>query len=376
MANPLDPTLVHIISASGFYGAERVVANLCCSQKRLHTVVLCLSPLDSNLAVFRQQVEAAGAEFIHINNSFGDAITSLRQLSRTHGKLVLNSHGYKEVVIASLFALITDCRVVATQHGFIQNSSKTKLYNLIDKAFCRWSKVHRVVGVTQTIIDTYRGFGVSEKRLALLPNAIPLPPVMDKQKAREKLAERWQISSQTPIVVFLGRLSAEKGPLLFVDAMDQLLRKHPDCTILIAGDGPQREQVLTRIAHHKRTKQIHWLGFVDDAQTLLAGADLMLLTSTTEGTPMSLLEAMALECVVVAAAVGGIPDIIEDQQNGVLIASRAANSFAQACVTLLQEPRLRQKLARAARHTVEQQYNLEKQQGFYHRDIYALESNP
>ncbi|MDX1695797.1 MAG: glycosyltransferase family 4 protein, partial [Ketobacteraceae bacterium] len=168
-------------------------------------------------------------------------------------------------------------------------------------------------------------------------------------------------------ILFAGRLSEEKAPLLFVDAIAELVKTDPDTVGVIAGDGPQAEEVQQAISRKHLQDKIICLGFISNMDQLLPAVDVVMLTSVTEGVPMTMLEAMASGVPVVAAAVGGIPGVIQDASNGLLVHSRRPEDFAAACQRLLSDTACRHQLADQARTTIEENFSLRAQWPLYAR---------
>lgn len=369
------PAVVHLVSSSGFYGSERVVANLCQTLDSVNTLVLCLCSNEKNVEAFSQHITAAGGFFKACPSSVWRALAALRQMHKQEPQLILHAHGYKEIVIACLYAWRYGVRVVMTQHGFIARDNKAKLYNFIGKCFCRWGGVKKVVAVSEAILNIYRDFSVDAARLILLPNGILPPPNVDRPACRAQLFQRLNWAGEPITLAFIGRLSAEKDPLLFVDAFAQLKKNLPTCKGLIIGEGPLRDAVLQRIQHHALEQDLLMLGFVDPIEAILPAIDVLLITSSTEGTPMVLLEAMAAGTIIVSSAVGGIPQVIQHEQNGLLVYDRNAQAFADTCLALINTPERMATLRSAALHTLQTRYDVRRQAPVYLREIYALNTN-
>lgn len=373
MAHSVSPTLVHLISSSGFYGAERVVANLCQTLPNINTLVLCLSSGATDTRTFAQHVTRSKAVFISCPNSMSRALSALRQIHTQHPQLILHAHGYKEIVIACLYSWISGSRVIVTQHGFTERNVKSKIYNLINKAFCRWGGVDKIIAVSESIKDIYRAFSVDPLRLIVLPNGLLPQTRLNRKECRVHLASQFDIACDRPIVAYVGRLSAEKDPLLFVDAFFELKQQNPRCFGVIAGEGPLKPVLVDRIQRYQLNDDLVMLGFIEDVEHLLPAIDVLLMTSVTEGTPMTALEAMAAGTVVVSTAVGGVPDIIKHGENGLLIGDRKPRSFADCCAAMLSSPERMAQLSAAAIKTIEEHYNLFAQQSVYENDIYGLD---
>lgn len=374
MNQALTPTVVHLISSSGFYGSERVVANLCKTLSSVNTLVLCLCANEHAVQAFSKHVTSAGGLFVACPSSVLRALSVLRRIHHQHPHVILHAHGYKEIVIACLYAWFSRVRVVMTQHGFIARDTKARVYNFIGKSFCRWGGVEKIIVVSESIKNIYRDFSVDAARLILLPNALLPAMHVDRFACRKQLGQQLNISDAQALVAYVGRLSAEKDPLLFVDAFASLKKNLPTCTGLIIGEGPLREAVMARIQHHGLEKDLLLLGFIDPIDQILPAIDLLLITSSTEGTPMVVLEAMAAGTLIVASAVGGIPNIIQHEKNGLLIYDRNAGAFSESCQALLQAPEQMAALRAAAQQTLQTHYDLRTQAPVYLGEVYGLEA--
>ena len=116
-----------------------------------------------------------------------------------------------------------------------------------------------------------------------------------------------------------GRLSPEKGFDLLVEAAALVVREHPRVGFLLCGDGPERPALARRIAEHGLEGKFVLAGFRTDLERLLPAWDLAVLSSHTEGLPVAVLEALAAGVPVVATAVGGTPEVVEDGVSGYLV---------------------------------------------------------
>src|SRR5207247_1016785 len=127
------------------------------------------------------------------------------------------------------------------------------------------------------------------------------------------------------------------------------LRALPHLRLLLAGDGPVRKDVETLARELLVWDKVHMHGWVEDLPRLYAAVDIFALSSINEGTPVALIEAMAAGKAVVATAVGGVPDVVDDSLTGVLIPPRSPEALAEAVVGLAADPGRRARLGEAAR---------------------------
>ena len=198
-------------------------------------------------------------------------------------------------------------------------------------------------------------------RLVSLPNAVIAPGNIDKQAAKRKIGACLNILPTTKIILYAGRLSDEKDPLLFLDTVKELEASGIEFTGILAGEGPLSEAVYAKIEHLDLGASIITPGFVNNIHELITASDLLLLTSKTEGTPMIVLEAMARGCVVVSTNVGGMADIIENDNNGILVDSRDPRHLSFCCQKLLENNKQLQHLKNSAEKTILNRYSLRAQ---------------
>jgi glycosyltransferase involved in cell wall biosynthesis len=188
----------------------------------------------------------------------------------------------------------------------------------------------------------------SNRRVTCIPNPVVLPV--------QSLASR-----EPGLVLFSGRCEASKGIFDLLEAAGILRAQVPGLTIECAGDGDlgKVERYAASMGLGARVRMRGWLARPASEQ-LLARASVFVLPSHAEGLPMSLLEAMAAGCPVVATPVGGVPDLVVDGENGLLVPPGDPHALAAALARILRDPALARRLGRAARATIEARYTAER----------------
>jgi glycosyltransferase involved in cell wall biosynthesis len=172
----------------------------------------------------------------------------------------------------------------------------------------------------------------------------------------------------TPVTLLsVGRLRAPKDFLTLVRAMAAL--EPGSAGLRIAGDGPERAALADEVARLGLESTVELLGTRTDVAELLAGADVFVLSSDSEGLPMSVLEAMAAGLPVVASAVGGVPEAVRDGETGTLVPPGDSAALAHALRRLVSDPALRDRLGEAGRRRVEREFSLERFER-EHLDLY------
>jgi glycosyltransferase involved in cell wall biosynthesis len=167
-------------------------------------------------------------------------------------------------------------------------------------------------------------------------------------------------SSQQAEILFVGRLLHGKGlPLLF-EAIARLRRRGLDVRVTIAGDGPARDECATAARRVGLDAAVRFLGAVgqDEIRELYERADVFCLPSLAEGIPVVVMEAMALELPVVTTRIMGIPELVEDGEEGLLVPPGRADPLAEALERLVRSPAERRRLGAAARRKIESDYSV------------------
>ncbi len=174
-----------------------------------------------------------------------------------------------------------------------------------------------------------------------------------------------------PVVAFVGRLAPQKDPATFIQALAMLERNSYHA--IVAGSGPDADSIAAEIERLGLHDSVELLGVRDDVPQILSSADVFVLSSIYESLPISILEAMAAGLPVVATNVGGVPELVVDQQTGFIVGSRDPEALAQAMKKLLADPDLRRRFGSAARARVEARFGIERFQrehvGVYRHEL-------
>ena len=190
------------------------------------------------------------------------------------------------------------------------------------------------------------GWGLRPDRVAVVPNPAPtLPPLPARDEARAVLG------IHAPAIATAGRLTAQKA---LGDAL-QAIACVPEVELLVLGDGPQRAMLERKAASLGISDRVRFLGpgTRADVLTLFRAADAVLVTSAWENLPHTVLEALAVGTPVIATAVGGVPEVVVDGENGLLVPAHAVDAIASAVARLVRDEDLRSSLAAAAPGSVE-----------------------
>ena len=188
-----------------------------------------------------------------------------------------------------------------------------------------------VTAVTAAIVETLvRDYGIETVRVRIIPNGADMPDEEREAPLARRWRERFLATPLKPLWVVAGRLEEQKGHDLLLDALVTLYRQGLDFTLAVAGDGSRRGWLEQRALSLGLSPRVQFVGQLDDVGSLLAAADGVILPSRWEGLPLVLLEAMARGRPIVATAVGGVADALEDGVSGTLVPPNDIGALAAA----------------------------------------------
>jgi L-malate glycosyltransferase len=212
------------------------------------------------------------------------------------------------------------------------------------------SRRDRIVGVgeavRQALIDNE---GLPASRVGVVYNGIDVDAIARASGLRSDVRDELGLTTDALAVVKVARLDPIKDHTTAIDSFARFAATHRNAHLLLIGDGSERAAIEQRINASAMRERIRLLGTRNDVKRLLAAADLFLLTSTSEGIPLTLIEAMAAGVPVVATRVGGVPEVVADGVTGLLAPARDVAQLAVHLDTLAKCPQLREAMGRQAR---------------------------
>jgi len=281
---------------------------------------------------------------------------------------VVHTHRPKDFVVGLLAARLAGVpHVIRTVHGLAEpmagwNRAKYQVHELVDRVVLPRA-ADRIVAVSNHTANSLVQAGCPSRSTVCLRNGIDLERVRATRTPLD-VRRALGIGDEEFIVGTAGRLTAVKGQQHLIEAAPLILRHQANARIVFAGSGPLKVDLLSRA----RSLGIDGACvFIDPAVDTRAGIfdligafDVFVLPSLSEGTPMALLEAMALARPVVATSVGGVPEIVRNDETGRLVAPQSPQAIADACVELARKRAWASTLGAAARRAVEERFSHER----------------
>ena len=354
--------LAELAGSAGYGGGERYLELLLdrLDRGRFSPLLICPEP-----GPFVEKMTAKGipTNVVHLAPLFNPfALMQLTWLLKRNNVLILQTHGARANVYGRLAAWLAGVPcVVSTVHNSIRDYQLSPIKRWIYGAMLR---------VTLSLTDRIICVSDALKRdvLADCPDAAPLtttvwngidPILFTRSDNRDQIRREWCVG-HGPVLLTVARLAEEKGHQFLIDALPRLLAEWPSLICLFVGEGKCRES-LRDLARKKGVEQsCRFVGAKDDVIDWYAAADVMILPSLSEGFPFAVLEALAMSCPVVATAVNGVPEIIEEGKTGVLVPPRNAQALEAAIRKVLRDPAWAARMAKAGQKEVFARFTVRK----------------
>lgn len=325
--------ILHLISTSGLFGAERVLLELASQSRRLGMKVTVAALKNSSNPNTELADAARGAGLptlvVPCGGRFDSGVIDiLTEQIRRDGVRIIHSHNYKSNYYARRAAALTGVRWIVTNHGR-RAGFRLLVYALLDALQVR--KASRVVAVSPRIADQLSAMGVNRGRVSVIDNGVDF-------KRFENLPEKGEagrlfgVADDAYVIGTVGALSEEKGHRYLLRALQDIRKSIPDVVCVLVGDGPERTRLEQAAREFGIADAVIFAGKRDDVPSVLPRFDLFVLPSLSEGLPMALLEAQAAKVPVVATSVGAIDTVIQDGVTGLVVPPGAAPALAEAII--------------------------------------------
>ena len=351
--------VLHVIDSLDLGGAQTfllgLVKNL--DRDRYLPEVACMH----GKGVYAEAFEKAGIAVHSLSASKFPPIylPNFWRLMRSGNYDILHFHLFGANLCAKPLAILAGHRAIIV-HDQCNDASREKNFLLL-AADAFWNRCsNRVIAVSQStrryLLDRE---DLPDDLVTMIPNGIDaeeFKPAIDSQKSAARKAHG--IPLDAFVIGGVGRLVPQKNFSMFLDVAEQVVAKNTDVLFVIAGTGPQEAELKAKADALGLGDHVRFLGHVTDRISLYHALNVLLMTSDFEGTPMTLLEAMAGGLPVVASAVDGVAEVCTNEGDSLLVPARDVRRFVSALVRVMGEEGLARKLGENARTTILERYEI------------------
>lgn len=277
-------------------------------------------------------------------------IFELYRLIKKTGFDIVHCHGSKAGLVGRIAAWLAGVPVIiATVHNFVVYDEVPLLKRLF---FTRGERVlgrrtSGIITVSRALRDEMEEkFGIPPNKVVAIYNGIDLARFRTEPDLT-LLRKNYAIGPDVPVVGTVARMAPQKGLAVFIEAIDVLVNEACAGLFMIVGDGPLRAELEDRVQRAGLAGRVVFTGYQPDITPFLKLFDIFVVPSISEGLSITTIEAMAAGKPVIASAVGGLPELVKPEQNGLLVPPRDAGALASAIKILLAQPELREKMGQA-----------------------------
>jgi glycosyltransferase involved in cell wall biosynthesis len=286
----------------------------------------------------------------------GVALWQLVRLMRRLKPHIVHTHEAKAGALGRVAALLTRVPVIVhTYHGHVFHGYFSPLRTRAFLAIERWlaPRTTRLIAVSDSVKAEILRFGIgTPERVAVVPLGLELDRFVGCAVREGELRAQLGLDPDTPLIGIVARLAPIKAHDVFLAAASVVAQEMPQSRFVVVGDGECRSTLENLTRRLGLVEHVTFLGWRPDLERIYADLDLVVLTSRNEGSPVSVIEAMAAAKPVVATRVGGVPDLVENGVSGLLVEPGDAAALAHSMLALLADPDRAHRMGRAGQKRV------------------------
>jgi glycosyltransferase involved in cell wall biosynthesis len=296
------------------------------------------------------------------------ATLRLARLIRRERPDILHTHTAKAGTVGRVAALLAGRRrppiVVHTFHGHVLRGYFGPLKSRVFRLLERWLASHStaLIAVSPQVRDDLVALGVAPRnRFVVIRLGIELEQrVAGTENGRAESRRYLGIPPERFAVGWIGRMTAVKRTDDILVAFKRLRDEGVDAVLCLVGDGPDRVDLERRAQELAVVRDTLFLGYQENVAPFYSAFDALVLPSSNEGTPVSAIEALAAGRPVVATRVGGVPDVVQEGEDGFLVEPGDTDGLAARLAQLARDPALRERMGRAGRERVLPRYAVDR----------------
>jgi glycosyltransferase involved in cell wall biosynthesis len=275
---------------------------------------------------------------------------------------IVHTHNSKAGFIGRLAAKWAGVPIIVhTVHGFAFHDREPAwrqiLFRNLERLASRWCD--KMVFISQPLIDwALRDRIARREKILKIYSGIELDqfkPVPEEEK--KALKKAWGIREEAPVVGMVSKLWEGKGHATLLQAFEGLKQEIPEAVLVIVGEGYLREKLADLVVRLGLKGSVLFTGFQMDVRRIIATFDVAVLPSFFEGMGRVLLEAMAMGKPVVASSVGGIPDLVQNGKNGLLVTPGSVSELKSGLLTLIRDKNLAEEMGKEGRKRISEEFS-------------------
>ena len=343
--------VLQIINSLHAGGAEALVRNFILQAKNNKKIHIEICILYSN-GIFRKEIKKKGISIWDLQLKFKydlRGIVKLISLINKRKYSIVHVHLFPAnlfVSLASLF-LPKNIKFIFSEHSIYNRRRLFTIFRILDTFI--YSRYYKIICVSKQVqVALIEWLSKLKRKTIVISNAVPILELSNCSSIKKY------------DIIFVGRLIKAKGIDVLLKAIKILKEKYQkEIKAVIVGKGHLDEELKGLVVKLGIEKEVEFLGVRRDIERLMKSTKLFVLPSRWEGMPLTILEAMSNGVGIISTRVGGIPEVIEHEKEGILIPPEDPEALARAVIKLLEDRKLRVKLALNAYKKVKEKYSIE-----------------
>jgi len=373
--------IIHIVHSFGIGGLENGIVNLANRMNPTRfkiSIVSLTGGMDSKERITRKDVNCVVIqknEGVSSHEGIGNDWFLPFKLAKFFKKEkadIIHTHGWGTFLEGILAAKLA--RIPILIHGEHGTDQLDLARRRIAYRMGAWG-VDTILAVCENMRDRFIcKYHIPAKKIQTIRNGVDTEYFKHDKNLRQATRQNLGIRDDNVVIGTIGRLCYEKNYETLLRAIALIVNKHSSIQLIMVGDGPYRGSLTQLAVDLGIESRVHFLGTRYDRLELLNAMDVFALTSVSEGLPNTLLEAMSVGLPVVTTSVGGIPEVVTTQKDGLLVEPQNSQGFAKSLEQLLQASELRDQLGAAAHKRMESKFSLKNMVQEY-ENMYLAKAN-
>ncbi len=319
-------TVLHTESSKGWGGQEVRTFRESVGLTKLGVRIIILCQPGS---VLSEKADAAGIEVkaCVMKKSYDVfAVKRIMKLIQDERIDIINTHSGRDTLLAGIAGRLSGRKpaIVRTRHLALPITSKFT-YNYL---------AHKIVTVSEYVRNYLISEGIPSSKITAVHTCVDLDS-FNPDIANETLRKELGLNAETPLVGMVAILRRKKGHHILLEAIPGILKEVPETVFVLAGNGPQEENIINRLKEQGLEDKVYLLGLRNDVPDILKSIDVFVLPTLQEALGTSFIEAMAMGKPVIGADVGGVGELMKDGENGYLVKPDSPSDLAGAVIKVL-----------------------------------------
>ncbi|MDI6792443.1 MAG: glycosyltransferase [bacterium] len=350
--------LLYLITGLDVGGTEKVLARLVAGlNKERYRILVCSLQKRGPVA---DEIERCGIKVVSLDMEGKlnlNAPLKLFSLLKKEKVDILHSYLFHANLLARIVGRLARVPIIISSERTMEMEGRHRL--IINRLTAPLADCITVNSNSVREFVSHR-IGIDSQKLVTIYNGLDVSDFQRKEGDSSGVKKKWGIDSDKVVIGCVARFDPPKGVEYLLQAAVRVIAKHPNALFLLVGYGPLRRKLEDMTEELGLASKVIFTGECNDVPGMLSIMDIFVLPSLYEGFPNAVLEAMAASRPVVATSVAGIPEIVVDNETGLLVPRANPEALAEAINTLIQYPEMAEKMGQAGRSRVEDYFSLEK----------------